>query len=130
MRSPLLLCVIWIFLAACEPSPENTIVPTSTSTPLQPTELPAQCDTTNTYELRLTTPQAPTYPHDGIRSPQGNWLARTQPETLTLTKPDTNIEITFSLPVEGGTRAEEQLVWSSDEHWVALQYRFTLAKGE
>jgi hypothetical protein len=126
----MLLCGACMILAACEPPPENSIVATSTATATPPTELSGQCDTTNTYELRLTSPDERHYPHDGIPSPQGNWVARTHRETLILSKPDTNLEIAFSLPIEGGTRAEEYLLWSSDEQWVALQYRFTLAKGE
>jgi hypothetical protein len=125
-----LLSIVWMVLVACEPKSEDmpTIVPTATLLP--PTELPGQCATTTTYELRLTPPHESVYPYDGIPSPQEEWLARTHRETLTLIKQNSNLEITFSLPIDGGIRAEEQLLWSSDERWVALQYRFTLAKGE
>ncbi|MFN8376770.1 MAG: hypothetical protein U0694_28345 [Anaerolineae bacterium] len=122
--------VLAMLFVGCSAAPENTPLPPGPS-PTPPSELPGQCSITGAaYELRRDAPPIETeFPYNGIVSPLGNWRAQTFPTLLLLTKIDDATTVSFPLPADGGTRAEEQLLWSPDERWLTLEYRFSLAKG-
>jgi hypothetical protein len=127
------IILISVLLAACRSTSDSTPrAMTAMPSPTPLSEIPAQCAVSDQdYELRRTEEVSPTLPlpYEGIISPHGNWLARTNRSTLMLSKLNSELELSFALPVDEGSRAEEYLIWSPDEHYIALRYRFSLGKG-